>query len=466
MKDHYTVLIVGSGPAGLAAAFWMKDNIPEDIRSGKVSVAIFDKTKYSSGGLLNDGKMNLTPYIGMDDYREGRIDLDTAREHIRFFDDVLLRNGANPDVSGVDEPAIKQWEANLKRRGLELVTETRQRHIGTDKSRDLIDHMQEELEEGGIEFRVKHNVTQVVRQEGGGFQLNVIVGDEPRNVTCDYLVLAPGRSGNQWFRNQLDDFGIDYQLAPIEVGIRIEMVRGDYPIAEVIRDPKVKLTAENGDHVKTFCTNPGGYVRLDMAEQAIHYKGRELRMVNGDGRIKKSSDNTNFAVLNKIDLVKPEGDTEDYAFHLAIAAFRAGGWRPIVQRLGHFMARPSHRSKPIHFGNGERVQPTMPVSRDGSAGAVTPGDIHIIYPSRTIENIAELLRRLGYEMPGVMNPDNLIYAPEIKFQNVTVKVSSTLETDVQRLYVAGNGAGLSSGIIGAASNGILAAKGILQRHYT
>ena len=69
MSD-YTISIIGSGPAGLACAFYLKDNLGDDIRSGKIKICIIEKTNYCSGGLINDGKMNLTPYIGFDDFKE------------------------------------------------------------------------------------------------------------------------------------------------------------------------------------------------------------------------------------------------------------------------------------------------------------------------------------------------------------------------------------------------------------
>lgn len=393
----------------------------------------------------------------MDDYKDGRISLETAWDHIRFFDDILVRHGANPDVSGIDEGVVGVWRDRLQRHGLDLVTETRQRHIGTDRSKDVINSMKRELTESSIDFLLDHEVIDITPNASGGIELSIENDGASATLSCDYALVAPGRSGNHWFRQQLDRLQAPYQLLPIEVGVRVEMRREDYPIAETIRDPKIKMMAANGDVVKTFCTNPGGSIRFDMPEQEIVYKGSKLRMINGDGRRNRTTPNTNFAVLNKIKLVDPEGDTEDYARDLVIKTFRAGGWKPLVQRLGRFLEY--RRSKPEHFMNGERVQPTL------SLGRITPGDITIVYPARTLNNIRELLVRLGQEMPGVMHPDTLVYAPEVKFQNVRVDVTGNLETRIPGLYVAGNGAGLSSGIVGAASNGILAAKGMLEKRY-
>ncbi|MBI4139949.1 FAD-dependent oxidoreductase [Candidatus Woesearchaeota archaeon] len=452
----YDIVIVGSGPAGLATAFYLKDSVSQLFSSKRLKVAILDKTTYPSGGLINDGKMNLTPHIGFDDFKDGRVSEAVAWEHIRYFEDIICRHGDNPPLSGVDDARIKYWKDRFEPHNISMVPETRQRHIGTDRSRKLIDGMRSELTQSGIEFLLGQNVQEFWRRNNH-FEISVHGADGEYSLTSNYLVVATGRLGTRWFRKRLDGVGANYDLLPIEVGVRLEMLCEDYPITSDIRDPKLKVKAPNGDIVKTFCTNPRGRIRLDMPEQGLRYKDMDLIMINGDGLRDPDhqTPNTNFAILNKIALKNPEGDTEEYAKYLVINTFRAGGWKPIVQRLGHFF--DDRRSKREHFGNGERVHPSM------SLNSVTPGDINIAYFSRIIANMRFMIDALARVMPQVKNPDNLVYAPEAKFQNLKVNVSPFLETTVPNLFVAGNGAGLSSGIVGAASNGILVAKGLLER---
>ena len=62
--ETYDCVIVGTGPAGLGAAFHLSDNRP-DMR-----ILMIDKESMSTGGLRNDCKMNFTFPIGFPDYAE------------------------------------------------------------------------------------------------------------------------------------------------------------------------------------------------------------------------------------------------------------------------------------------------------------------------------------------------------------------------------------------------------------
>jgi hypothetical protein len=63
-------------------------------------------------------------------------------------------------------------------------------------------------------------------------------------------------------------------------------------------------------------------------------------------------------------------------------------------------------------------------------------------------------------MPGINSDSTLIYAPEIKFYAMRIQSDSRLRTAIPNLYVAGDGSGVSRGIVGAAATGMIAARGI------
>ncbi|OYT55518.1 MAG: FAD-dependent oxidoreductase, partial [Desulfurococcales archaeon ex4484_217_2] len=94
---------------------------------------------------------------------------------------------------------------------------------------------------------------------------------------------------------------------------------------------------------------------------------------------------------------------------------------------------------------------------------VTPGDIGMALPYRVVANIVEAINRLDTIMPGIASTQTLLYAPEIKFYSVKAVIRRNLETTLENVFVAGDGAGLSRGINAAAATGIIAARSILAR---
>ena len=65
-------------------------------------------------------------------------------------------------------------------------------------------------------------------------------------------------------------------------------------------------------------------------------------------------------------------------------------------------------------------------------------------------------------MPALEGDSTILYAPEMKFHGLNITTNETLHC-VDNIFVAGDGADLSRGIIGAAASGLLAAEGILTK---
>jgi hypothetical protein len=174
--------------------------------------------------------------------------------------------------------------------------------------------------------------------------------------------------------------------------------------------------------------------------------------VNGQTLRGKKSPNTNFALLAHIELTQPVTDTAAYGRSIAYLATTIGGGRPLLQRLGDLRAGRRSTWERIERGH---VVPTLK--------SVTPGDISMALPGRIVTDILEGLEDLDKVIPGVASDSTLLYAPEVKFYSVKVSVNKNMETTVPNLFVAGDGAGLSRGIVTAAATGLLAARGIIGK---
>ena len=97
-------------------------------------------------------------------------------------------------------------------------------------------------------------------------------------------------------------------------------------ITGVIYDPPIFIkTKTNGDEIRTFCTNPGGYVTKENYYGFICVNGHSLKDVK--------SANSNFAFISKVGLTEPVTNTRLYGESIARIANVLGDSKPIIQSL-------------------------------------------------------------------------------------------------------------------------------------
>ncbi len=449
-ERHFDVVIIGAGPAGLFAALTLAPHL---------RVLVIDRKERPGGaGGATDGKLNLSPHIGLD-LEELRLSEEAAESYIATVDRVFLEHGADPTLHGMDEGRIQGWLERVswvRRRtpkgGWDItLVPVRQRHMGSDFAHQVTAALAGTIRRRGgtllfgtevLGIRLEENRSLLVETTQGPFH-------------GDFLLAAPGREGAYWFREKARALGVETGYGAIDIGCRVEVASAVYEeITAVLYDPKLIFTTPTyQDRTRTFCTNPGGRVRVE------EHQG--FRLVNGDALKASKTANTNFALLNTVTMTEPLQDTTAMGQQVArFANFWGGGESLICQRWGDLMA--GRRSKRESFYSASRgfdkLTPTLP-----PGPGVTPGDISFAYPGRIVRNLQESLELLARVIPGVAHPSTVIYVPEIKFYDVRYPTSLGLETGVPGLFVAGDGAGKSRGIIGAAVNGLMAAEGILER---
>jgi uncharacterized protein len=440
--DTYHVLIIGSGPAGLFAAMQLE-------RLGLNRIAIIDQNPYPAGGLLNDGKLNFDYRVGID-LNELHIDRDSAQGLIEEIRQVFIHFPKCQQVTFVDENEEIEALANIAKEHDAQFIAPEQWHWGTDNGKSAVDYLRNHLKK--TEFFLGTAVTSIRKE-----------GDDTYHVLCshqrnkvDYaakvVLAAPGRSGAYWFRDVATQLHVRHNFGPIDVGVRLELNRKYYDaVTDIVYDPKfIFRTARHGDRVRTFCTNPGGRVRVENYGK--------FKLVNGDALSGQKTENTNFALINTVFLTEPFSDTTEFGHMIAKQFFLLGGGRPIVQRVGDF--REGRRSTSSTFNNATRHFGLCKATYKA-----TPGDITLGLPARIIDNLWESLKKLDKIVPGILHPSTLLYAPEIKFFDTHFITDENLETNIQGIFVAGDGTGKSRGIVGAAISGIIAAKGIIKKHF-
>ncbi|MET1128905.1 MAG: NAD(P)/FAD-dependent oxidoreductase [Thermoproteota archaeon] len=460
----YDVAIVGAGPAGLFAAL----ALAHAASKGRLKVAVVEAGPRISrrhcplreagtcvgcrpchvmqgvggAGAFSSGIVNLRPDVGGELHRIVG-SWEEAERLIKLVDETLIYFGAPKHrLFEPDHERVSELERKAIRAGAKFVP-VRQRHLGTENTMRVIARMEQYLEAMGVKLATLTPVHRVERANGS-FRLLTSRG----TIEARTVILAPGRSGADWLATQARALGLEVEPNPLDVGVRVEVpYRVMEPLTSVVWDPKVVIyTSTFDDRVRTFCTNPGGYVIKEVY-------GDGTIGVNGETFASRRSLNTNFALLASIKLTDPLEDPLEYGKSIARMAAKLGGGNPIVQRLGDLLA--GRRST---WDRIERsvVEPTLKES--------TPGDISMALPHRVITDILEALEKLDDLAPGVWSKHTLLYAPEVKYYSLRVQVKlPTLETSVEGLYAAGDGAGLSRGLNVAAATGYLAAKGVAER---
>ncbi|HET7839848.1 MAG TPA: pyridine nucleotide-disulfide oxidoreductase [Rectinemataceae bacterium] len=422
--ESYAVVIVGSGPAGLGAAFELL------ARSPGLSVLMLDKNEFSSGGLRNDCKMNFTWPIGFPEPCWSGPQAEAYLGRVEAF----LR----PRI--MEKRNVGVYARRAEKIGVRLL-EIRQAHLGTDGGLELIKSLVGRLQELGATLSLGE------RAIAAEAKAKVLRTDR-RELGYRNLIIAPGRGGFAFLQELMAGAGVQFTDNVVDVGIRLETGEERYPIVRDYYDPKFLFPKKT----RTFCTNSrAAHVVQEKYEDK---DGGVWYSVNGHAWSGSRPPNglVNFAMLKTVTLTEPLASGQAYARMLGVQAALLGGGRPIMQRVGDF--RLGKRSTRESFsGDLYDFEPTLP--------SATPGDIGLMAPAKVMRALWNAMKLLDSIVPGLLHPSTIMYYPEIKlYANKPVFMDAHFRA-APGLYLIGDGAGTSRGITAAWASGMRAADGVL-----
>ena len=462
MKD---VVIVGAGPAGLFCAYELIEKNP------KLKVTILEKGKfvqnrvcpmnkmkteckncnpcnilsgYGGAGTFSDGKLNFIPKLGKSDLFRYMSEED-AYKLVDETEEIFNKFKMDAEVFPSDMTEAKKIQKKCTKLGMRLLL-IKQKHLGSDHLPEYIDGIAKYLEKKGVEILESTDVIDIESIKEDKHIIKYKKGKEFQELTCKNVVVAPGRTGAKWVQELADKYKIDYLSKSIEIGVRVE-VRKDVleEITNVIYDPTIFIkTKTYGDEIRTFCTNPGGFVAKENYYGYICVNGHSLKDIK--------SNNSNFAFITKVSLTEPVTNTREYGESIARIANVLGDSKPIIQTLRDL--KDGRRSKWSRIDK-MFITPTL---KDCVAG-----DLALVLPHRIITNILEGLEELNKIIPGVNNDETLLYGPEIKFFSNEITTDNNFKIDKNNVYFIGDGAGKAGNIVIAAATGLVSARDILNR---
>lgn len=458
--NKYDVAIIGCGTSGIFAGYELINNNPglrilmidqgNDIYSRKCPI-VDKKVKdcirckacgimrgFGGAGAFSDGKFNFTTEFGgwLNDY----IPDSEVMDLIEYVDTINVKFGAMEARYSTTTEQARQIEKKALENDLHLL-QASVKHLGTEINYEILKKLYDYLY-ARTEIVCNTEVKQVIPVDEH-FKLELGDGKE---VECDYLIAAPGRSGAEWFSQQCKKLNLNLINNQVDIGVRVELPAKVFEhITDVVYESKLMYrTKQYGDIVRTFCMNPYGYVVAENVDGIITVNGHSYTDPN------LRSENTNFALLVSNRFTQPFNEPYQYGKRIASLSNMLGGG-VLVQRFGDLIK--GIRTNDHRLGQSF-TKPTL---------KATPGDLSLVLTKRHLDNLIEMIYALDRIAPGTANYDTLLYGVEVKFYSSRLELSNKLETKLKNMFAIGDGAGITRGLSQAGASGVHVARIISER---
>jgi len=470
--DNYDLIIIGAGPSGVFTAYELielglnKDKKILIIEQGKPvdkrycpveKIGKCVKCKpycnitsgFSGAGAFSDGKLTLPNKDSKTIEVGGNLDkylgVEKTKELMFYTDEIYLKFGADKHLEGLDYlDEINEIKSRAEENNI-ILANCPIRHLGTEKSHELYKKLQDYLLENNIEIRFNTNVKDLIIEDGkakGVITEDSFDNSKTEEIYASHIVLGIGRKGASWLAKMCDDHNIANHAGTVDVGVRYELP--DEVMADVnkyLYEGKfVGYLPPYKDKVRTFCQNPSGFVANEVYDN-------NLTLVNGHSYKNKKSTNTNLALLVSHRFNDPFKEPIKYGINIGENANQLAKGNVLVQRLGDIQKGKRTWAKELEENS---VVPTLKTA--------VAGDITYAIGYRTMVDILEFIKAMDKVIPGFGNPDNLLYAAEIKFYSNEIAIDENFETSIKGLYSIGDGGGLTRGLIMSSASGVQMAR--------
>jgi len=432
--EKLPVVVIGSGPAGLFAAYTLAVRGIAVLlleRGRPIEKRVNDVRDFWEKGMLNPQSNVLFGEGGAGTFSDGKLTSRTKNPYAGWVKKVLVEMGAPPSILTDAKP-----------------------HIGTDSLREVIIHLRKKLIELGCVIQFEAWVTDfMIRQD----EIAAVVVNGQQEIKADKVILAIGQSADDTYR-KLDERGVKMEAKPFAMGLRVEHPQalinsiqyGQWSNHPHLQPAEYFVTATTGElnrSVYTFCMCPGGQVIGCSAQPGFV-------ITNGMSNRERNGEFANSAVVVnvRVDDFAEKGEPLSglvFRSHWEKEAYHAGGggYCAPAQKLSEFMEQKS----------------SGVVGQTSFLPGVKAAWLAEVLPKFIADALRVGIKQFDKKMPGFISQEAHLIGVETRTSS---PVRICRETDgqsenVRGLYPCGEGAGYAGGIISSALDGVKAAQNVM-----
>ena len=433
-----TVIIVGSGPAGLFGALKLLEKGIKPViveRGERTSDRKKSIAKISTQDLVDSDSNYCFGEGGAGTFSDGKLyTRSNKRGDISKILQIFVRFGADEKILTDAHP-----------------------HIGTDKLPAVINAMRNFIIEKGGEFYFNSKCTGFIGKNNciTGISMENTKSGEKLELKGDAVLLATGHSASDIYEMLAKISPHSLEAKTFAMGVRVEHPRTlidsiqYHGKTEGMGAAEYRLVTQVEDRgVYSFCMCPGGFVVPSAT-------GPDEIVVNGMSAAGRNSKWSNAAIVVE---TRPEDIPEEFVQRAKGAGCKALAglyFRKYIEeetkKQGKGQAAPAQRMTDF-LANRE--------TKDFPPSSYTPGivssRIDIWMPEQIAGRLAQGFLDFGKNMKGFVNKDAVLIASETR-TSTPVRILRDKEScesvAIKNMYPAGEGAGYAGGIVSSAMDG-------------
>lgn len=421
------IAIVGTGPAGLFAAYNLCKNGYKPVifeRGEKVQERDLSIDKFIKENILNPDSNIQFGEGGAGTYSDGKLNTRIKSGYINEVFSLLVKCGAQEEILWDYKP-----------------------HIGTDILKKVVVNLREEIISMGGTFHFNSKLTDIFLEDNRVKEIEIIKNSKDKEIIpVDFLILGIGHSARETYR-MLHQRGALMESKPFAVGARIEhprvfidkLMHGKEFNNPLLGSGTYSLTYNSPldkRGVFSFCMCPGGVV----VNAASHHGGT---LVNGMSYSHRKDDFSNSALVVSV-------RADDFGDHLFAGmefqekleqkAYKIGGYCGLYQNTEDFLKG--------------KVSTLTPAS--SYQMKLQPYDLNKFFPKFIVDNMKLALEYWNKTHPGFVSKDANLIGPETRTSAPVKILRDELgeSLTIKGLYPIGEGAGYAGGITSAAVDGL------------